>query len=736
MYWDAICVASGSGTLDSVGINLYATGSGNIQLAIYEGSTLLGHSSTAAATTLWNDLAIPGSISITASTTYKLAWCSDVDPLAPYRTNGEASGTSRYEANTFGDYPSSLPTGTTYTIGWNMRMIYTGGVTTTVSTTTTTSTTGTSTTTTTTTATTGITATSTTSTTTSTTQTSTSTSTTTTSTTGVTRSIPTSYTTLWTSSTATNQIAGTSPYVWQAFTTQKGDGHSKGSIGQRHIASLGDTFAYLAVDNATNYLGVNVWSYSKTGGAGSQGGVFITSLSYDQGYVISDLVSYGSFLWCTVGYQAADKSGIGVSMIKITLPTGGSHFYTVEEWMYFQAAYTTASTLLSVISDCQLFSVSSGRCLVSFSYFDTTVWDCEIMSVNNLFVTSPISITPVDQGTGWAIPNAPKFACDPVTLKVYGLLSPVYIQTYQTGKPATLYDYTTIGSISMITTSTKNPASPAPILYDAEKRMFLWCFFASDYSVVVVTRIASSGVGVEVSMLDPFGSVALGDCLDLVTCGNNNGQFLIYGLWLSGGQPTAYRKTMFVYSTDFGVSWSGWINSPSGTALGLPRRLSIPTKMQQAGFITGSQGYGVLMEYDDGWFFVRMFQYVPNVLTFSGTLTIGALSTFAQTSLVQQVIQVSMTGTKQFTVTTAQYITSDPPITTFSYSALIILSCIASAIVLSRTVFAMLFGAMLGVTIAAATALIPMWFMILILIALVLILVFARQSAGEGDQQL
>jgi hypothetical protein len=730
--------ASASGTLTTIGIYLNAGTTGNLRVGIYSTysantfSGLLGQSASTPAAAGWNDLSVTG-VTITASATYFLVVESDTSGLQSYYA---ASGTFYYCAYTFGAFSDPTPTLTSNTgVTHNMRIVYIS-ITATSTTTTTTSTTGTVTTTTTTTSA-GITTTSTTTTTTSTTGTAT----TTTSTTGAlstSRTVPTTYTSFWTSTTQTGQQAGTSPYVFRGDTIQYGLGQSKGGIGQRHISGLGDTRVFLSVENVTGDLAVNVWSYSQPS---RNGGVFISGLAtYEQGYVVSDLISSGGYLWCVVAYQSITHYGISMSVIRITPIVYPATAYVVTNVGTYSTGYTTTSAIVSLIADCQLYwlpTYATSLCDVSYSYYNGATWDVEMVRLHNVGSAYAISIdAAVDVSLGWSVPIGAKFVADPVATRIYGIISPVYIQTYDASKGALLYEFTSTSAITHVASLNARPSSPATILYDAEKRMFLATYF-SRYTptnkVVVWTFICSTSVVTENSFNDPTGFFESTDCFDLVATGNGNGQFLIYGLWSSTPTISGYRATKYIYSTDFGVTWSSWIQAPSGTGLGLPRRLSMPTQMQQSGFIVGSQGYGSIMEYDDGWLFVRTFQYVPNVITFSGTLTIGGLTTQIQTSTVNQVSVQSMTGTKQYTVTTAQYITSDPTITTFSYSMLIILAFVGSAVMLSRTVFGMLFGSMLGVTIAAAMALIPIWLLIVVVVALVLVLIFARQNNSGGE---
>jgi hypothetical protein len=117
--------ASTSGTLVSIGADIEFA-AGNIQDGIYstysngELSGLLGSSSSTPARDGWNELSIPGSVSIVAGTTYYLVLeQSSTSCLVYYVT-----GTEYYGSNTYGSFPSTTGMLTPGTNEANMRMTY------------------------------------------------------------------------------------------------------------------------------------------------------------------------------------------------------------------------------------------------------------------------------------------------------------------------------------------------------------------------------------------------------------------------------------------------------------------------------------------------------------------------------------------------------------------------------------------------------------------------------------
>jgi len=122
--------ASASGILTTLGMNIDSA-SGNIRLAIYSNgagkpANLLGESSSTIATAGWNDLTIPGGVSIVASTTYWIAYQQDTGACKIYRQNGETGIPRRYYSHSYGAFDSTWQADdgdTSNTL--NMRMTYT-----------------------------------------------------------------------------------------------------------------------------------------------------------------------------------------------------------------------------------------------------------------------------------------------------------------------------------------------------------------------------------------------------------------------------------------------------------------------------------------------------------------------------------------------------------------------------------------------------------------------------------
>ena len=119
--------ASQSGTLQTIGLDVQSA-SGSLAVAIYSTLTgtptltgLLGQSSSIAAAAGWNDLSIPGSVSIVQGSTYYLAFQCSSNSLAVY---GPASGTQYGTGYAYGSFPSTTSTLSTSTQTLNMRMTY------------------------------------------------------------------------------------------------------------------------------------------------------------------------------------------------------------------------------------------------------------------------------------------------------------------------------------------------------------------------------------------------------------------------------------------------------------------------------------------------------------------------------------------------------------------------------------------------------------------------------------
>lgn len=120
--------ASASGTLNTAGINVNASGSGNIRLAIYSDNsnapgTLLGQSaSTAAVGTSWNDLAITG-VSIVSGNKYWLSFQASAGATTFFYTG---TGITQFNvAQAYGTFPTGVSYSSGTGQGYNMRMSYT-----------------------------------------------------------------------------------------------------------------------------------------------------------------------------------------------------------------------------------------------------------------------------------------------------------------------------------------------------------------------------------------------------------------------------------------------------------------------------------------------------------------------------------------------------------------------------------------------------------------------------------
>jgi hypothetical protein len=116
--------ASASGTLQTVGINLYAA-AGNIRLAIYDddgsgnANNRLGQSASTPAVVGWQDLAISG-VNIVQGQNYHLEWQVDNNTTAIYYGT---TGLAKYKSQAYGDFPHPMGSMTNYANHmWNMRM--------------------------------------------------------------------------------------------------------------------------------------------------------------------------------------------------------------------------------------------------------------------------------------------------------------------------------------------------------------------------------------------------------------------------------------------------------------------------------------------------------------------------------------------------------------------------------------------------------------------------------------
>jgi ribosomal protein S18 len=119
-----------SGTLSSIGVNVQTAG-GNIIVAIYSTyssgtlSGLLGQSASTATVLGWNDLSVPGNVSLTQGTTYYLAFITN-SPTALQQYCSWVGSEYYSTSYSFGTLGSSLTGFTSETVTWNMRIVYGG----------------------------------------------------------------------------------------------------------------------------------------------------------------------------------------------------------------------------------------------------------------------------------------------------------------------------------------------------------------------------------------------------------------------------------------------------------------------------------------------------------------------------------------------------------------------------------------------------------------------------------
>jgi len=118
-------LASASGTLQTVGVNIKAPWK-NIGVAIYSNNSgkpynNLGNSSNVTAVIDWNDITIPGSISIVTGTYYWLGFQASTTNVSIYVAS---AGYSHYQSTTYGTWVN--PAASTYMSStiYNMRMTY------------------------------------------------------------------------------------------------------------------------------------------------------------------------------------------------------------------------------------------------------------------------------------------------------------------------------------------------------------------------------------------------------------------------------------------------------------------------------------------------------------------------------------------------------------------------------------------------------------------------------------
>ena len=344
--------ASASGTLDTIGVNVQ-TASGNIAVAIYSTfssssgtlSGLLGQSSSTSAVTGWNDLPIPGRISIVSGTTYYVGFIQSSYNLKAYY---DSSGTDYLTGFTYGPFPSSAnlctSCGSASEGTINMRMTY-SSVSVSTSTTTQPTTTGTTTvasTTTTTSVTSPSTSTSTTRSTTITSSTSSTLTSTSTSQTVTASNQPCSYEVFMSGSTtyAENCATGVIAYSGALPETVINDAIAQSSGGSVYIEPGTYTFTTLPVAG-TGAIGSSSVSNVELYGAGNstilQAGTnlngAVIALWGPSGWFIHDLQVNGN-----AASQSANGAGLPLSGISLTGPSSSNN--DVVEHCYIHDAKT------------------------------------------------------------------------------------------------------------------------------------------------------------------------------------------------------------------------------------------------------------------------------------------------------------------------------------------------------------------------------------------------------------
>ncbi len=554
----------------------------------------------------------------------------------------------------------------------------------------------------------------------------------------------------WNGIAGTIQTPDSTPYFWSSVDSTFANAFSSVAvIGQRQISVSGNTWAVLFCPNGFNDLWIGVARFSGAfAGLSSEVRIWtsITEWNSTKGAVISDLVcnpTDPSWFYCVVAGAKPDGGsaalqGIQFAVVKIDNPTTEVSRQTVTVVGTYSHTYSNAGLLssqyASVIHDCQLFPTATGTAYMSYSYVSSAgLWYFENVQLSNIFGAPGAIVCGVPNdytGVGWNIPVAFKFAYSYYNSKIYAVSSGVYIQTYDDSHAVTLYDVTTMTAPSSVA-AIKYSASPSTIVYDQKRQQIYVSFFTSakDFTPQVEFWRWSLALatGYESHFLDPI-SGGITDCRDFTMSINNCGQIFIAGLFFYG--TNAY--TMFKYSTDFGVNFNpssggAWYKARSGFYGQLSQMISMSTQMQGAGFQIGEEGRGILFEYDGTKIYLMNFQYQSNIITFSGTYTLTGFTTSTVVSSIQQISATTLAGVKSTTFTTVTYLSSDAPTTTIMFSVLVFMTCIGVTVLLQRSILAMIIGLMLGITINTALGLVPMWILIVVLIALVAALVFSSR---------
>lgn len=120
-----LIVASASGVLQTIGINLQTGGHNRVAIYSTDGGTLSGllaQSADVVAAAGWNDISVPA-VNIVGGTAYYIAIQSDSATRVYYT----ATGTRVHVAFTYGSFPDPTGAVTTDTYSWNMRIKYSTG---------------------------------------------------------------------------------------------------------------------------------------------------------------------------------------------------------------------------------------------------------------------------------------------------------------------------------------------------------------------------------------------------------------------------------------------------------------------------------------------------------------------------------------------------------------------------------------------------------------------------------
>jgi hypothetical protein len=120
--------ANASGTLQTIGINIFSNGGDNVIVGLYSDNvgmpdTLLSQSSSTALIDGWNDLPVSATL-ITAGNYYWLAGQTDTGVGQVYLDSGLPLGSAEYATRTYSPFPNTYPASTPSSFIVNMRMTY------------------------------------------------------------------------------------------------------------------------------------------------------------------------------------------------------------------------------------------------------------------------------------------------------------------------------------------------------------------------------------------------------------------------------------------------------------------------------------------------------------------------------------------------------------------------------------------------------------------------------------